>query len=229
MSQVIGSQVSVVRAIIAVSDEQPWGDGERNAFGDWAAAQVDRQPVLLGAEVDLARPDLQARHTGSDSPPRYQGIFSVWTTGDFPILSLHPPRGESEVFIVDDVVRIDYPRTWLDGVPTPGIKKTTFWRSPAHCADWRARYHRHADVARRCHRSAWRYRQNLVRSTMAGDQVFDAVSELWWPDESGLIDHFYADEQARLEVAEDVVFVDQQQAWPVVTEHLVLRTPPRER
>jgi hypothetical protein len=52
---------------------------------------------------------------------------------------------------------------------------------------------------------------------------------MWWPNESDLIHHFYADDEARREVAEDVVFVDQQQAWPVVTEHLVLRTPPQGR
>jgi hypothetical protein len=119
-------------------------------------------------------------------------------------------------------IRHPFPRTWGDGEPTPGLKKSTFWRAnPDFGPDWRERYERHAAIVRDHHSSAWQYRQNLL-STHDDDAGWDAVSELWWPTADGLIERFYNSPESQRAVREDTVFVGR--AMPIVTRHTILRS-----
>jgi EthD domain len=219
------------RWILAVSPSGAWAEEPRAAFEAWARTLAEPGQGHAGVEMEWLAPEAHRLHTGTDAPPRFHAFASVWTEVGFDPATAGGPAGETvHPFQVHDTVRIDYPRDWTDNVPTPGVKKTTFWCASDACAgDWRSRYEHHADVVRECHRSAWRYRQNLVESRPASGPAFDAVSELWWPDADGLVLHFYADDTARDAVADDTVFVDRADATPVVTVHTVLRTPPAER
>jgi hypothetical protein len=108
---------------------------------------------------------------------------------------------------------------------TPGIKKTTFWsaRAEMDAKDWRARYREHAKLVPSVHAAAWRYRQNVIEAAPDGFP-YDAVSELWWPTDEGLLDDFYASEEAKRLVAEDTQgFIELASAVQVVTRHERLR------
>ena len=107
------------------------------------------------------------------------------------------------------------------GRVTPGVKKTTLWsaRAGLDARDWEARYREHAKLVPSAHATAWRYRQNVIEAAPDG-VPYDAVSELWWPSDEGLLEDFYASEQARCLVAEDTRgFIDVASAVQIVSRH----------
>jgi hypothetical protein len=160
--------------------------------------------------------------------PRFCAFLSLWSASPVDPLSLgQPPNATVHALEVTERLRHDFPYDMPVGVPTMGFKKTTLWHASKTCpGDWHNRYAGYGDVVLRCHRSAWRYRQNLVVSAPTGLD-FDAVSELWWATAPALLDRFYASDEARAAVKADTVFVEMGATVPVVTVHTVVVPPPR--
>ena len=187
-------------------------------------------PGVAGAEIETVDRDAQFAHTGREQLPRFVALLSVWLDDPralAPVLSAGDDHDVTRVipFGVDECCpRHHFARTWSDGEPTPGLKKSTFWQAnPDFGPRWRERYERHASIVLVHHSSAWQYRQNIL-STHDDPAGWQAVSELWWPTPSGLLEHFYNSSESQRVVREDTVFVGR--AMPIVTRHTILRTSP---
>jgi hypothetical protein len=218
-----------VRWILAVEPVAEWTAEAADRFGQWGRAAV-ATPGAEGVEIESVDREGQAAHTGRQDVPRFVAMLSLWADDQRVVKTVLDAAHDHDVarvvlFGVEQCrVRHSFPRAWRDGEPTPGLKKSTFWRAnPDFGPDWRERYERHATIVRDHHSSAWQYRQNLL-ATHDDDGGWDAVSELWWPTADGLIERFYNSPESQRAVREDTVFVGR--AMPIVTRHTILRSPP---
>lgn len=222
--------------ILLVASESPWKEADRDAFCHWALQLPVNFREILQVEIEWLCPEheqfMATLPSGQRKASPWEGFVSLWARDRDLVARLSPP-GASQVtaIMVREELGHDFPRTWSDGQPTPGVKKTTFWKARADvaCELWRERYSNHAIVVRKHHSSAWRYRQNVIEAKPEGFD-FDAVSELWWPTVEGLTQRFYNSEESRRAVARDIAgFLDTGHAIQVVTRHMIALSPPSDR
>jgi hypothetical protein len=217
--------------VLALASDKPWNASDEAALAAWAV-ELSHVPGIRGVEIEFLSPDEHRLHTSGTTiqrePPRWSALALVWSDPGLDAVALQPP-GASAVTVLRTSERLahDFPRDWPDGTPTPGFKKTTFWRAaPGRTAEeWQAAYADHADLVRMHHSAAWRYRQNIIQAKPDG-LPYDAISELWWPKREDLARRFYDSEESKAAVSDDTDrFLDKSCTMQMVTRHMIVKAP----
>ena len=124
-----------------------------------------------------------------------------------------------------------YPRTWPDGVRSPGV----FMISPVHRAasvdhagfdaHWRDR---HAPLALRHHPGMWDYRQSVVRQVLtSGSPEFDGFARLGFETRRDFEERLFVSQEGREVIGADVDrFIDLRRSRAAMLGEYVIRTAP---
>jgi uncharacterized protein (TIGR02118 family) len=108
---------------------------------------------------------------------------------------------------VEQLVRLDYERTWVDGVPSPGIsliclvhrRPDLAWQ--AYSAHWRDN---HGPLALRRQPGFWRYVQNHVHEHLTPTTPdFDGIGELHFRAPQAVLSEMFDSPEGQSEIMED--------------------------
>ena len=108
---------------------------------------------------------------------------------------------------VEQLVRLDYERTWGDGVASPGVsliclvhrRPDLAW--PAYSAHWRDN---HGPLALRRQPGFWRYVQNHVLEHLTpGTPDFDGIGELHFRAPQSVLTEMFDSPEGQSEIMED--------------------------
>jgi uncharacterized protein (TIGR02118 family) len=210
-------------------------DGEAGDFADQILRETSRLIEALGAArgaVDLPATGEEADVAAEIEAPiasDLSAVLSFWEpsaplqTSDLMI------RGEGRLtgaYRVDEVVQLDYQRTWTQGTVSPGIKQLVFIKrrpelSHGEYSDhWR---NTHGPLAL-AHHGFWRYVQDHVTERLTGTTPeLDGIAELHFREARDMIDRMYLSEEGMRLILDDVrSFVSLPDLTMLVTkEHLI--------
>ena len=108
---------------------------------------------------------------------------------------------------VEQLVRLDYERTWGDGEPSPGVsliclvhrRPDLTWQ--AYSAHWRDN---HGPLALRRQPGFWRYVQNHVLEHLTtATPDFDGIGELHFRTAQAVVDEMFDSEEGQVEIMDD--------------------------
>ena len=212
-------------------------DGETVAgFGRRVLDRASADDVAEGCVVDLVdRPAVAGTGLPAPGSPPLDALVELWPEDPAAAVATldawraDPALGVRAGYVGDEVVQRDYPRTWPDGEPSPGIKVVYLVRrTPGITVDEFLRHWHevHGPLALRHHVGAWKYVQNAVRERLAAaDPDVVGLAELHFPTVGDLVDRMYDSDEGRRAIGADVVqFVGGADAY-LTSEH-VLQAPP---
>jgi uncharacterized protein (TIGR02118 family) len=129
-------------------------------------------------------------------------------------------------YTVDEVVQLDYHRTWTEGTVSPGIKQLVFIRRHPELSHrdysdhWR---NIHGPLAL-AHHGFWRYVQDHVSERLTGaTPELDGIAELHFREPRDMVDRMYLSEEGMRLILDDVrSFVNLADLTMLITkEHLI--------
>jgi uncharacterized protein (TIGR02118 family) len=137
--------------------------------------------------------------------------------------------GEAQAYRVEQRRVKAHPRSWPDGVRTPGVEiVSAMLRLPAlsHSdfdAHWRDR---HAPLALLHHPGMWEYRQNAVQQILTpGAPDFDGIAVVGFPSALDCRTRLYDSPEGEAEIFEDLArFLDLTRSEAAFTGEYVLRS-----
>jgi uncharacterized protein (TIGR02118 family) len=209
-------------------------DSHVEEFADQVLGETSRLIEVLGAArgaVDLPATGEEAavaaeiEATASD----VAAVLSFWEPAA-PIRAADlMMRGAGRLigaYTVDEVVQLDYQRTWTAGTVSPGIKQLVFiQRRPElshreYSDHWRSV---HGPLAL-AHHGFWRYVQDHVSARLTGTTPeLDGIAELHFREPRDMVDRMYLSDEGMHLILDDVrSFVNLADLTMLVTkEHLI--------
>ena len=109
-------------------------------------------------------------------------------------------------YLAEEVVQLDYERTWPKRAVSPGIKQLVFLRRlPELAHDSFSEHWRdvHGPLAVR-HHGFWRYVQDHVYDRLTGSSPLDGIAELHFLQPIDMIDRMYDSEEGMRLILDDV-------------------------
>jgi uncharacterized protein (TIGR02118 family) len=209
-------------------------DGETEAFADQILSETARLIEVLGAARGAV--DLPATGEEADvateieaTPSDVSAVLSFWEPAapiQAPDLTMRGGGRLIGAYQVDEVVQLDYERTWTEGSVSPGIKQLVFIkRRPDlshgdYCDHWR---NTHGPLAL-AHHGFWRYVQDHISGPLTGTTPeLDGIAELHFREARDMVDRMYLSEEGMRLILDDVrSFVNLADLTMLVTkEHLI--------
>jgi hypothetical protein len=194
--------------------------------GPAALDTVPDDPAINAYAIHRPCTDEPAEH-----PPDVTAIAMAWLT-DAPDPAGPQrwfPGASVDAYVVDEHVRVDYERSWPDGVASPGVRRISFVRAASGLSrDQMARHwgEVHWPIARVHHPALWRYVQNVVVAPLTrGAPEVDGIAELHFRTIDDLRDRFYDSDEGRQVVAADVEqFLERGAGWRVLARETWVRS-----
>ncbi|MFN8034413.1 MAG: EthD domain-containing protein [Acidimicrobiia bacterium] len=203
---------------------------------DWARER-GRDPATRGLVVNMASDDQgpYARVSGHRGiVPTPDALVALWSDGP-PDLPDAPDAFAQRlaVWAVDEHRPKQYPRSWPDGTPSPGVKMIAFVRRrPDLTRDEFAGHwlHRHAPLALRHHVGLWAYTQNVVIESLTEEgSGVDGIAELHFASRADYAERYYDSDEGKRAIRGDVArFTDPAASAAALYTETVWRTPPRD-
>jgi uncharacterized protein (TIGR02118 family) len=210
-------------------------DGEAEAFADQILNETSRLIEVLGAArgaVDLPATGEEADVAAEiEATPAsdVSAVLSFWE----PVAPVQASdlitRGVGRLigaYNVDEVVQLDYERTWAKGMVSPGIRQLVFIKRRPELSHrdysdhWR---NTHGPLAL-THHGFWRYVQDHVSGPLTDTTPeLDGIAELHFREPRDMVDRMYLSEEGMWLILDDVrSFVNLPDLTMLVTkEHLI--------
>jgi uncharacterized protein (TIGR02118 family) len=184
-----------------------------------SADQLVEETVRLAGIVGASRASVEVGLTSEEAsipiptvPPADPGVSAVmsfWEPSS-PVRARDAswPAGLNLVsaYLADEVIQLDYERSWPGRAASPGIKQMVFLRRLPELdhgdfsEHWRDV---HGPLAVR-HHGFWRYVQDHVYDRLTGSSPLDGIAELHFLEPNDMIDRMYDSEEGMRLILDDV-------------------------
>jgi uncharacterized protein (TIGR02118 family) len=190
-------------------DRQPGENADR------IVEETDRLAGLVGAAraaVEVGLTSVEASIPVPEEPPADPGVSAVMSfwepSSPGKALDAAWPEGDRlmSAYLAEEVVQLDYQRSWPERTVSPGIKQMVFLRRlpdlghDAFCEHWRDV---HGPLAIR-HHGFSRYVQDHVYERLTGSSPLDGIAELHFFEPRDMIDRMYDSEEGMRLILDDV-------------------------
>jgi uncharacterized protein (TIGR02118 family) len=127
------------------------------------------------------------------------------------VAQLELPRGARLVgaYAVEEIIKLDYERTWSEGTESPGVSMLCFVRRKpelswqAYSDHWRDN---HGPLALRRQPGFWRYVQNHVVERLTEQTPdFDGIGELHFRTANSVLEQMFDSPEGQQEIMEDTL------------------------
>ncbi len=184
--------------------------------GGDAAALIDEGRKLL-SRVGASSGSVHVRFRGDDAAvvapldtePQADAMITLRGAGRDVVSHLELPPGARLVgaYRAEELVRLDYRRTWGEGEPSPGVSVICFVRRrpdltrKAYSDHWRDN---HGPLALRRQPGFWRYVQNHLSERLTDDTPdVDGIGELHFRSARAVVDEMFDSPEGLAEIMED--------------------------